>query len=286
MARKLFVVGPEGRKASLSRIDDLAGPVELLGAPIYRLDHDEAIDTIEAYVSSRRPRQVATVNLDFLRIAHEEPAFAEMLRSADLTLADGMPLVWASRLAGAPLPQRVAGVDLVDAICDRGSSLGWSVFLLGAAPGVAQAASAAILQRHPGLRIAGVYSPPVGEWDDLEEKRIRDQIAEAQPDVLLVALGAPRQDIWISQNKARLGVPVSVGVGCTFDVMCGDKLRAPRWMQRLGLEWLFRLTTEPGRLWRRYLSDVPIFGRLMFSALHSRFSRRERGSSVVRGGVE
>ncbi len=284
MARKPFIVG---RRTTLSLVEDIVAPVELMGAPIDRLRHEEAIATIETYVTARTPRQIATVNLDFLRIARDVPAFAETLRTADLALADGMPLVWASRLAGAPLPHRVAGVDLVDAICDRGSSLGWSVFLLGAAPGVAQAASVAMVRRHPGLRIAGVYSPPVGHWDDLEEKRIRDQISGSQPDILLVALGAPRQDVWISENKLRLGVPVSVGVGCTFDVLAGDKLRAPRWVQRIGMEWSFRLITEPRRLWRRYLSDLPTFGRLMASALRSRFSRRNVSEPrVIRGGAQ
>jgi len=287
MARKLpLIAGRNGRRSNISIVGGGGSVVELLGAPIDRLRHEHAIAVIEAYVSTRTPRQVATVNLDFLRIARNEPAFAQALRDADLALADGMPLVWASKVAGAPLPHRIAGIDLVEAICDRGSSLGWSIFLLGAEPGIGLAASVAMLRRHPGLRIAGVYSPPVGPWDDLEEKRIRHRILEASPDVLLVALGAPRQDVWISENKARLGVPVSVGVGCTFDVVCGAKLRAPRWMQRAGLEWAFRLVTEPKRLWRRYLSDLPTFGRLMLSALRSRFMRRDVVQpSVVRGGA-
>lgn len=286
MARKPLT-GHFGRKANLSLVEGHLPPVDLLGAPIDRLGQTEALSTIEAYIDARTPRQVATVNLDFLRLARKHPGFAETLRSVDLALADGMPLVWASKVAGSPLPHRVAGVDLVDAICDRGSSLGWSVYLLGAGPGIAQAAAMAMVRRHPGLRIAGVYSPPVGEWDDLEEKRIRDDIAAARPDVLLVALGAPRQDTWISENKARLGVPVSVGVGCTFDVFSGEKLRAPRWMQRTGLEWAFRLATEPTRLWRRYLGDIPTLGTLMLSALRSRFKRREVGGpSVARGGAQ
>jgi N-acetylglucosaminyldiphosphoundecaprenol N-acetyl-beta-D-mannosaminyltransferase len=281
-----FIAGLVGRRVKLSLVQD-DGPVELLGTTIDRLGHEEAIAAIEAFVITRTPRQVATINLDFLRIASRDQGFAATLRAADLALADGMPLVWASRLAGSALPHRIAGIDLVDAICDRGSSLGWSVFLLGAAPGIAQSASGAMLRRHPGLRIAGVYSPPHGEWDDLEEKRIRDHITNAKPDILLVALGAPRQDVWIAANKGRLGVPVSVGVGCTFDVLAGDKPRAPRWMQRIGLEWAFRLITEPGRLWRRYLGDLPTFGRLMFSALRTRFSRRDLGGpSVARGGAQ
>jgi N-acetylglucosaminyldiphosphoundecaprenol N-acetyl-beta-D-mannosaminyltransferase len=244
----------------------------------------DAIETIATYVSAGKPHQVATVNLDFLRIARDNPAFAQTLTGADLALADGMPLVWASKLAGAGLPGRVAGVDLVDSICDRGSSLGWSIYLLGAAPGIADAAAAAMVQRHPGIRIAGTYSPPVGAWDDLEEKRMRDQIVASQPDVLLVALGAPRQDIWIAENKERLGVPVSIGVGCTFDVLCGAKARAPRWMQRTGLEWAFRLFSEPGRLWKRYLGDLPTFARLIFSAARSRLSRRGLGEATAFGG--
>lgn len=282
MARKLLHAG---RRANLTLVDAVDDPVELLGAPIDRMGHDDAVAAIERFINEGTPRQVATVNLDFLRIARTEPAFAETLREADLSLADGMPLVWASKLAGAPLPQRVAGVDLVEAICARGSALGWSVYLLGAAPGVAEAASRTMVQRYPGLRIAGVYSPPVGRWDDLEEKRIRDGIASAKPDVLLVALGAPRQDIWISENKARLGVPVSIGVGCTFDVMCGDKPRAPRWMQRTGFEWAFRLGSEPARLWRRYLSDLPTFARLMLSALRVRATGRMDTGETVRGGA-
>lgn len=286
MARKLPGIGLEGRRSKLSLVKTPDACVELLGAPIDRMHHEEAMSTIEAYVNARTPRQVATVNLDFLRIARRNPAFAGTLRGADLALADGMPLVWASKLAGAPLPHRIAGIDLVEAICDRGSSLGWSIFLLGAEPGIGIAASVAMLRRHPGLRIAGVYSPPVGAWDDLEEKRIRDRITDAKPDVLLVALGAPRQDIWISENKERLGVPVSVGVGCTFDVVCGAKLRAPKWMQVAGLEWAFRLATEPKRLWRRYMNDLPTFGRLMLTASCSRFTRRPMGRpSIARGGA-
>jgi N-acetylglucosaminyldiphosphoundecaprenol N-acetyl-beta-D-mannosaminyltransferase len=287
MARKLpLFAGQAGRRTNLSLVEGVDTYGELLGAPIDRLNQEQAVMAIETFVRDGAPRQVATVNLEFLRIARRNEAFADTLRQADMALADGMPLVWASKLAGAPLPERIAGIDLVEAICDRGSSLGWSLFLLGAEPGIGIVASVAMLRRHPGLRIAGIYSPPVGPWDDLEEKRIRDRITEAKPDVLLVALGAPRQDTWIAENKTRLGVPVSIGVGCTFDVVCGAKSRAPRWMQRLGMEWAYRLLTEPKRLWRRYMSDLPTFSRLMLSALRSRFSRRPVAQpAVLRGGT-
>ena len=141
------------------------------------LRHAEALDRIEEFVEERVPKQVVTVNLDFLRIASSSGEFKATLNAADLALADGMPLVWASRMAGATLPERVAGIDLVDAICERGDREGWSVFLLGAAPGVADAAGAEMVRRHPNLRIAGTYSPPHGAWDEDEEQHIREQIA-------------------------------------------------------------------------------------------------------------
>lgn len=282
MARKP-IIGLLDHQPNLSLVQAQPAAVELLGAPISRLGREDAVAAIEVFIENRIPRQVATVNLDFLRIAGKQPDFAETLRRADLAVADGMPLVWASKLAGSPVPHRVAGIDLVDDLCARGSTLGWSVFLLGAAPGVAQAASTTLLERYPGLRIAGVYSPPIADWDELEDKRIRNRIASSGADILLVALGAPRQDLWIAANKDRLGVPVSIGVGCTFDVLAGDTARAPRWMQRVGLEWAFRLITEPKRLWRRYLGGLPTFGRLMLSAARTRFSASD--IQVAQGGA-
>ncbi len=291
MARIAKVSAGSRRQLSLLEIVGAPkSPVELLGVKLNPLRHAEALDRIGEFVEERVPRQVVTVNLDFLRIASSSGEFKATLNAADLALADGMPLVWASRMAGATLPERVAGIDLIEAICERGDREGWSVFLLGAAPGVAEAAGEEMVRRHPNLRIAGTYSPPHGAWDEAEEQHIREQIRFARPDVLLVALGAPKQDVWIRDNLQQLGVPVSIGVGCTLDVLSGGTTRAPRWMRRIGLEWFYRLASEPGRLWKRYLLDLPAFARLLLSAARHRFTRRNVSSRSVspkplRGGA-
>ena len=276
---------PAGSRRQLPLLEIAGAPkplVELLGVKLNPLRHVEALDRIEEFVEERVPRQVVTVNLDFLRIASSSGEFKATLNAADLALADGMPLVWASSVAGARLPERVAGVDLVNAICERGDREGWSVFLLGAAPGVAEAAGEEMVRRHPNLRIAGTYSPPHGAWDEDEERYVCEQIRFARPDVLLVALGAPKQDVWIRDNLQELGVPVSIGVGCTFDVLSGGTRRAPRWMRRTGLEWFYRLSSEPGRLWKRYLLDLPAFARLLLSAARARLTRSKLSTRSVR----
>ena len=241
--------------------------VHLMGVEIDRVSFDDVLERVQSFVAADTPRRIVTVNLDYLRLARQDESFRHTLNAADLAIADGMPLVWASRWAGTPLPQRIAGQDLFDSLCRVGGEHGWSVFLLGAAPGVAATAGDVMVQRYPGLRIAGAYSPPVGQFDAVEEGRIRDMIRVARPHVLFVALGAPRQDLWIRDSLVHVGVPVAVGVGCSFDVVAGNVARAPRWMQRTGLEWAFRLMQEPRRLWKRYiLGDLPAFLHLMLAA--------------------
>jgi len=255
---------------------DIAAPgrVTLMGVPIDRLTTSEVLRRIEGYVAERRPRRIVTVNLDYLRLAGREAAFRETLRSADLAVADGMPLVWAAKLAGTSLPERVAGLDLVERIAEHGAPRGWSVFLLGAAPGVADEAGRVLASRYPSLRIAGTCAPPMGFGSE-ENARIVQMVREAAPDVLFVCLGAPRQDLWIHENIDALGVPVAIGVGCAFDVISGNVRRAPRWMQRAGLEWAYRLVNEPARLWRRYvLHDLPVFARLVVDAARASRARR------------
>jgi N-acetylglucosaminyldiphosphoundecaprenol N-acetyl-beta-D-mannosaminyltransferase len=244
-----------------------------MGVSIDRVTTPDVLRRIERYVSDRRPRRIVTVNLDYLRLARRDPVFRETLRDADLAVADGMPLVWAAKLAGSSLPERVAGLDLVERIAKHGAPLGWSVFLLGAAPGVADKAGRVLASRYPGLHIAGAYSPPMGFGAE-ENARIVQLVREAAPDVLFVCLGAPRQDLWIHTNIDVLGVPTAIGVGCAFDVISGNVRRAPLWMQRLGLEWLYRLVNEPARLWRRYvLHDLPVFARLAVEAARAGRSR-------------
>jgi N-acetylglucosaminyldiphosphoundecaprenol N-acetyl-beta-D-mannosaminyltransferase len=242
----------------------LRARLDLGGTLVDCVDREAAMDRIRTFLWSGRPHQVVTVNLDFLSIAERNDDFRTLINSADLAVADGMPLVWLSRLRGESLSERVAGVELVDDSCELAAQTGHSVFLLGAAPGVAQTAGERLKERHPGLRIGGAYSPPMGPLKRKETDRMVRMIRAASPGFLFVALGAPRQDQWIRENLLELNVPVSMGVGCVFDLLAGVSSRAPEWMQTAGLEWAYRLVREPRRLWRRYiLNDLPLFGRLL-----------------------
>lgn len=240
----------------------MAGACNVLGIALDRVTHDEALDRLSAFVRTGRPHHVVTVNLDFLRLAQRDPAFRAALDSADLVLADGMPVVWLSRVAGDGLPACVSGIDIVESCAQLAAARGYRTFFLGAAPGVAAGAAAALQRQYPGLQVAGVLAPPVGPFAPALDAELVAAVRAAQPDLLFVALGAPRQDMWIRAHLEELAVPVCIGVGGTFDVLSGRLARAPRWMQRSGLEWLFRLGQEPGRLWRRYLlGDLPLLAR-------------------------
>ena len=238
--------------------------VDLGGTLIDRVDRAAAVDRIRQLLSSGTSHQIVTVNLDFLSIAARNVRFQQTINAADLAVPDGMPLVWLSRLKGQPMTERVTGVDLVDDCCQIAAEAGVGVFLLGAAPGVADEAAIELERRHPGLRVVGTYSPPIGELDAREDTEMVQRVRDAAPGFLFVALGAPRQDLWIRDHLAQLEVPVSMGIGCVLDLLAGSVTRAPVWMQRAGLEWAYRLANEPGRLWRRYLlKDLPTLARLV-----------------------
>jgi N-acetylglucosaminyldiphosphoundecaprenol N-acetyl-beta-D-mannosaminyltransferase len=190
--------------------------------------------------------------------------------AADIAVADGMPLVWLSRLYRHPLRERIAGVDLADRCAWLASTKGYRVFLLGAGPGVAQSTASVLSERYSGLDVAGTYTPPLGEFSAAEEARIAQAIALAQPDILLVALPTPRQELWNHANVRRWNVPVVIGVGAAFDMLSGEVNRAPAWMQHSGLEWLFRLVREPRRLWKRYLiHDTAVLFQVLTSRVTS-----------------
>jgi N-acetylglucosaminyldiphosphoundecaprenol N-acetyl-beta-D-mannosaminyltransferase len=238
--------------------------LELGGTFVDQIDLVAAVERIEQFLRSGEPHQVVTVNMDFLSIAARDPEFRATINSADLAVADGMPLVWLSRLRGQPLAERVAGVELVTESCRIAAEQGRRVFLLGAGQGVAETAGRRLQAMYPGLRIVGTYSPPMGALRRREDDRIVRMIRAANPDFLFVALGAPRQDLWIREHQHLLHVPVAMGVGCVLDLLAGSVKRAPHWMQRTGLEWAYRLAQEPTRLWRRYLvNDLPMLARLV-----------------------
>lgn len=237
--------------------------VYILGVRADRVTRQQALDAIEEIIARRRAsknellcQQIVTVNPEFVMAAQRNRAFREAINAAALVLPDGTGVVWASRYLGRPTPERVTGTDTLAALVKRCAASGYRIYLLGAAPGVAEEAAERLRQMAPGLQIAGTYA---GSPAPAEESAILERIRAAQADVLCVAYGAPAQELWIYRNLARLPVAVAMGVGGAFDFLSGRQKRAPRLMQRMGLEWLFRLYREPKR-WRRILVAVPIFG--------------------------
>ncbi len=223
---------------------------QVLGIQVDPVSCEEALARIESFVREGEVHQVVTINPEFVMRAQRDRPFRCVLNSAALSLADGIGLVWAARLLGCPLPERVAGSDLVPLIAERAAQAGWRVFLLGAAPGVADQASHTLQERYPRLQVVGTYAgSPARE----EEAQIVQRIQATHPDILFVAYGAPAQDMWIARNLAVLGTPVAMGVGGALDFIAGRTTRAPGWVQGLGLEWLHRLIHQPWR-WRRMLA--------------------------------
>jgi len=228
----------------------------VLGVPVDEVTQAEALDRIEEFVArGGRLHQVATVNSDFLARALADPELLHILRHVDLATADGMPLVWASRVLGGSIPERVTGADLVPALAERFAASGRSLFLLGARPEVAQTAAERLCERFRGLRISGVYSPPMADLESMDHATILRRVNAARPDALLVAFGNPKQEKWIHRHRHSLEVPVAIGIGASLDFIAGSARRAPVWIQQAGAEWLWRLGNEPGRLWRRYAGD-------------------------------
>jgi N-acetylglucosaminyldiphosphoundecaprenol N-acetyl-beta-D-mannosaminyltransferase len=222
----------------------------VLGLRVDDVTYDEALSLIEGFILDGTPHQLVTINPEFVVAAQSDEEFRSILNSADLALPDGVGLLLASRFLGHPLRERVTGVDTVERVAELASRKGYRLFLLGAEEGVAEKAALRLRERYPGLEIVGTYS---GSPSPEEEEEIVRMVKAAEPDVLFVAYGAPAQDKWIHRNLKRLGVPVCMGVGGAFDFIAGVTKRAPRWVQRLGLEWLHRLIHEPWR-WRRQLA--------------------------------
>lgn len=241
--------------------------VRILGVPVEGAAEAEAVQAIVDAARSGRGHWTITANLDHLRRYRREPTARRLIDGADLVLADGMPLIWTSRLAGAPLPERVAGSDMIWSICELASRCDVSVFLLGGDPGVADSAAQTLRERYVGLKIVGSLCPPLGfEGDEQELARIQREIVSAAPQLVLVGLGFPKQDLLIERLRGFLPGSSFIGVGISFSFVSGAVSRAPAWMRGVGLEWLYRLAHEPGRLLRRYLVDGVPFALVLFGS--------------------
>jgi len=242
--------------------------VPLFGFQLDAIDLDEAVRQIYQWVvtRTRRCRFVVTPNADHAVLFQENAALRSAYANASLVLADGMPVVAAARMLGRALPGRVAGSDLAPALFAAAEQRGGlRPFLLGAAPGVAERAAENIHRRWPSVEVVGTHSPPLGfEKSQHENELILSKISAARPDVLIVGLGAPKQELWVNAHREQIDAAVTLCVGATIDFLAGEKKRAPLWMRRGGLEWLHRVASEPRRLFKRYARDAWIFPRLVW----------------------
>lgn len=244
---------------SLHLAEQQPGAYSVLGVRVDPMRLDQAAEIFQPHSSNGGPRVVHQCNAYNLLLASKDAAYRAVMNRGDLNLPDGWPAVWAGRRLGVPVDERVAGADLCDAVFRRGLESGLRHFFYGGTEASLRDLAAVVRGTYPGIEIAGVYAPPFRPITDAEREEIIARINEARPDVVWVGLGTPKQDFWMEEFRHRLDAGVLVGVGAVFDFLAGTKRRAPRWMQRSGLEWLHRLMSEPGRLWRRYLLGNPEF---------------------------
>ena len=248
------------RDAAALPAPDAMPSAPVLGVPLALTDYEQTLDWIDATVAARGQGYICVAAVHTVMASQEDPALREAVLGSDFTVPDGQPLVWALNLLGHELGDRVYGPELMDRACARAAETGRRMYLYGGrnAGGLAQLARELRL-RHPGLKIVGGNVPPFRELTDAEEEAVVADIHRSGAEVVWVGLGVPKQEKWMARMRPRLQAPVLVGVGAAFDFHAGLVAQAPEWMQRLGLEWVFRLSREPRRLWRRYLRYNPRF---------------------------
>ncbi|MEW4455555.1 WecB/TagA/CpsF family glycosyltransferase [Bremerella sp. JC817] len=243
--------------------------ISMFGIDIDAIRMPQAVSQLMTWIEGERgeaTKFVVTPNVDHTVLLQTSAGLREAYQDASMVLADGWPVVFASRIFGKPLPERVTGSDLVPALFKAATSTApLKTFLLGAAPGVAQRAAVNIHRQYPNVQIVGTYSPPLGFENDAEEnQQILERIADSEAQLLVIGLGAPKQEIWIDKHKHEVTAKVALCAGATIDFLAGEKSRAPKWMQRTGLEWAYRIGTDPKRLAKRYAKDAVVFPRLLW----------------------
>lgn len=234
--------------------------VEILNARFRPVTLEETVELVTRQIRAGERGYLCTVNVAILMMMRQDPRLQRFVDGAAMVVADGQPLIWGSRLLGRRLPERVAGVELVERLCERAASEGFGVYLLGGRKDVVEKVAARLQASFPGLRLSGVED---GYFTDQEASARAEAVARSGAKILIAAMGVPRQEYFIEEQWERLGVPFAIGVGGSFDVLAGLRARAPVLIQRIGLEWLFRLAQEPGRLWKRYLVTNTQFVYLM-----------------------
>jgi N-acetylglucosaminyldiphosphoundecaprenol N-acetyl-beta-D-mannosaminyltransferase len=248
----------------------MSGRVEIMGCLIDNLSMEETLRKIEGFIRSGRAHQHVVVNVDKLVKASKDPGLRRIINECALINVDGMPVVWASRLIGKPLKERIAGVDLFESLIRRAAEKGWRVFFLGAREEIVRGVTDLYERTLPGLRVAGYRN---GYWKPEEEAAVVKLIADSRPDLLFVAMSSPKKEQFLASYQAAMKVPFAMGVGGTFDVVVGSVRRAPKWMQRWSLEWFFRFLQEPKRMYRRYFIDDMFFFWLLSKELFRKLTR-------------
>lgn len=239
--------------------------VEFMNTYIDNITMDEAIHYIEGCIKNKIIGQVITPNVDQIVRIERDSYFKEICDNSELLLVDGHPLIWTAKLYGRPFKEKICGSDLVPKLCEVSAKKGYAVFLLGAAPGVAQQAADNLKKIYPALKIAGVYSPPIGfEKDEDEINRINEMLKNSSADLLFVGMGVPKQDIFIYENKDKYKIPMSFSIGGTIDFIAGKQKRAPKWIRKIGFEWFYRLIRDPQRMFKRYVIDDSKFFSLVW----------------------
>jgi len=230
--------------------------ITFLNTEIDNLTMSEAIKEIDKLVANKKPSYVVTPNVDHIVKLEKDEEFREVYKNADLILTDGMPLIWISKMKSTPIKEKVSGSDLFPKVCELAAKKGYKVFLLGAAEGIAAKAAENLKKKYTGLNIVGTYSPSYGfEKNEEEIKKIIEMLRKVKPDILAVGLGAPKQEKFIYKFRDELNVSISLAIGASIDFEAGNISRAPVFMQKCGLEWLYRLCKEPKRMFKRYLVD-------------------------------
>jgi N-acetylglucosaminyldiphosphoundecaprenol N-acetyl-beta-D-mannosaminyltransferase len=254
MARR--ATSDERRATTAERRATTAERRDVLGVPVAPLTMEQALAEVESAIRERRRLLIGVVNAAKIVHMRRDAVLDQAVRSADVILADGMGVVWAAGLLGRRLPQRVTGIDLMVHMLRRGSELGWRVYCLGATEDVSRTVAARLAADYPGVKLVGRRN---GYFSDDESRQVAADIAGAQPDLLLVAMSSPRKEVFLADFAQLMQVPVCHGVGGAFDVLAGQVRRAPQLWQRCGLEWLYRVLQEPGRMWKRYLVTNTLF---------------------------
>lgn len=242
--------------------------IEVLGIPVAKLEPPAALERIAAIYDAGEPALVAYANAHTLNLASSDPAYADVLRRAAIVLNDGSGIALAARIGGDRFPANLNGSDFNPAILGLAAGKGWPVYFLGAKPGVAERAAAAMRQRYSALIVAGCRD---GYWAPSESDRVAADIQASGATLVMAAMGNPLQEKWLDEHLAATGARLGVGVGAFFDFAAGEVPRAPAWMNRWGIEWVFRLAQEPKRLWRRYVVGNPLF---LARVLRARLARR------------